>query len=115
MAMPLGSRHLAGSLLLVTVAIVGLLSMHGLDGAVASLAEPAQSAHGPTADGMGQGTLRICVFVAAIAGLGIAGLRLTKRSMTSGRFSHANLVIPQFSVPWAPSRSRLIHLCVLRL
>lgn len=75
-------RPIAGGLLVVTVAVVGLLSMHGLDGVVVSLREPTQAGHGSTGDSSEHETLGLCVFVAAIAGLGIATTGLSRRSAT---------------------------------
>jgi hypothetical protein len=110
--MPLRRRDLAGSLLLVTLALAGLLSMHGFDGAVASLAGPS---HIAAEEGTGHDALSICVFVLAIAGLGMAILASSPRGRVTGRYPGATDSVPGHPVPGAGGRSRLTLLCVLRL
>ena len=113
--MPFGRRHLVETLLLVSVAVAGLLSMHGFDGAVASFAEPAPAAHSPTGDAKGHATLGICLFVAAIAGIGFASLSLLRRA--AGPRRSARIMGPiRFEAKTSISgRSRLVQICVLRL
>lgn len=113
--MSIGRRHLVGSLYLVTAAIAGLLSMHGLDGVVASFVEPSHSSHGPTGDTSGYETLGICVFVAAIAGLGIAAVGLPRRAATTTRYGRTDGRYFLRARPSVSGVSRLVHLCVLRL
>jgi hypothetical protein len=115
LAMPFGRRHLVETLLLVTVAIAGLLSMHGFDGAVASFAAPAHVAHSPTGDAEGHDTLGICLFVTAIVGIGFASLSLLCRA--AGPTRSASVVGPiRFEAKTSISgRSRLVQICVLRL
>ncbi len=114
-AMLIGRRYFAGTLLLAAVAVAGLLSMHGLDGVIGSLSEQAQSAHGPTGDRGEDDALRFCVFVAAIAGLGLAAAGLTRRSGPTARFAPSDGFTPTVSVPAVRGRSRLLRLCVLRI
>jgi hypothetical protein len=113
--MPVGWRNSAGSLLLVTMAVAGVLSMHGLDGAVASLTEPSHSSHGPAGDGVGHETLGICVFVAAVTCLVIAALGTSLRGGSTARFADIAQLVSARSARVVAGRSRLIHLCVLRL
>jgi hypothetical protein len=110
--MPRGRRDLAGSLLLVTVAVAGLLSMHGFDGAMASLSGPS---HIAAEEGTGHGTLSICVFVLAISGLGMAILGSSPRGRVTGGYPEATDTVPGHPVPSGGGRSRLTLLCVLRL
>lgn len=113
MAMEPGRRHLVRNLLLVTVTVAGLLSMHGLDGAATSLAQPDHSGHGHPGAG-GHELLGLCVFV-AVASLGVAAFGLPRRTQTRARFARnvgPTLIQPSLSVS---GRSRLVHLCVLRL
>jgi len=110
--MPLRRRDLAGSLLLVTLVLAGLLSMHGFDGAVASLSEPS---HIAVEEGTDHEALSICVFVLAIAGLGMALLGSSPRGRVPGRYPQTSNTVPGRPIPSGGGRSRLTLLCVLRL
>jgi len=110
--MPLRRRDLAGSLLLVTLALAGLLSMHGFDGAVASVSGPS---HGAAEESTDHGALSICVFVLAIAGLGIAILGPSPRGRVMGRYPETTEAVPGHPIANGGGRSRLTMLCVLRL
>ena len=96
---------------MVALALAGLVSMHGLDGAAASLSEPS---HTSAEESTGHETLGICVFVLAIAGLGMATPSSTPRQRVTGRYRQTETV-PRHPLSSGGGRSRLILLCVLRL
>lgn len=96
----------------MTVAVAGLLSMHGFDGAVGSLSGPP---HIAAEEGTGHDALGICVFVLSIAGLGMAILGPSPRSRVTGLTPETTDIVPGHPVPRAGGRSRLTLLCVLRL
>jgi hypothetical protein len=86
--------------------------MHGFDGAVASLSGPS---HIAAEEGTGHEALSICVFVLAIAGLGMAILGSSPRGRVTGRYPDTTDTVPEHRVPSGGGRSRLTLLCVLRL
>jgi MYXO-CTERM domain-containing protein len=113
--MPIRRERLAGSLLLVTVAVAGLLSMHGLEGAVVSLTGSTHATHGPAADSGDTPGLDVCVFVAVLAGLGIGALGAVRRREATVRRAAFDEIGIAPSVSALPGRSRLLQMCVLRL
>ena len=113
--MQTGRRPLFGGILLVTVAIGGLLSMHGLDGVVNSLTDTHHTAQAQTDHDPAHSALGICVFVGAIAGLGVAAARLPRRAFTIGAFANLTRISSVSWLPALPGRTRLSQLCVLRL
>ncbi len=102
------------TLILVSVAVVGLLAMHGFDGAIISLTPPdAASSHHDDA-GI-HGALGLCLFVLSMAGLGLAAIRAGKKHQ--GLFAAWPTVVSlvRWSNWWPPAgRSRLLALGVMR-
>ena len=86
--------------------------MHGFDGAVVSLSGPS---HIEAEEGTSHDALGICVFVLAVAGLGMAVLGSSPRGRVTGRYPETTDIVPGNPVPGTGGRSRLTLLCVLRL
>lgn len=102
-------------LFLAAVSVVGLLSMHGLDPVVATV-DQSNTGHAQAEAGVADhGAVGLCIFVAAVATLGLAAIRrlqsteaLAKLLYRPGHFT--------FTQPVITSGPSLLHrLCVLRL
>lgn len=103
-------------LFVAAVSVVGVLSMHGLDPVVATVDQTHSSPSSDTETGVdAHGAIGLCVFVAAVATLGLA---VIKRLQSSE--SLANLVYrPEKFTGTQPVTTSgpplLDRLCVLRL
>ena len=103
-------------LLVAAVSVVGVLSMHGLDPAVATVDQTHSSHAADTETGVNDhAAIGLCVFVAAVATLGLAAVKRLQ-----SREALANLVywLGQFirTQPLMTSGPPLPYrLCVLRL
>lgn len=113
--MPGSRSHLPLRVFWVAVAIAGMLSMHGLEGAVVSAPEQSHAMHGAIGSSADHGALGLCLFVAAIAGLGIAVLGRSTGGREYGRPCDAHRTIPSGSARCIAGRSRLTRLGVLRV
>lgn len=111
-----GQRHLTGGLLLVAVAVAGLLSMHGFDPVVVSVDHSAHTSHSPPGAGLeDHSAIGLCVFVVAVATLGLASIRQLHGSTIAAFSAHPPRQLTQCG-PVATSGPPLLHrLCVLRL
>jgi hypothetical protein len=103
-------------LLVAAVSVVGVLSMHGLDPAVATV-DQMHSSHAPDSEtGVSDhAAIGLCVFVAVVATLGLAAVKRIQN-----REALASLVYRQGQFtrtqPLMASGPPLLHrLCVLRL
>jgi hypothetical protein len=103
-------------LFLAAVSVAGLLSMHGFDPVVATV-DQTHSSHSSDAEtGVDHhGAIGLCIFVVAVATLGMASIRLRQ-----GAEAVANLVYrPRQFTPTQPIMTSgpplLSRLCVLRL
>ncbi len=109
-------RHLTGGLLLVSVAVAGLLSMHGFDPLLATVHETHATHIADTEAGLNDhGPVGLCVFVAAVAGLALVTVRRLQGSTRGGSSTYRfrRIIRPD---PVAASGPLLLHrLCVLRL
>jgi len=114
-AMPESRSHLPQNVLWVAVAIAGLLSMHGIEVAVVSASEQSHAIHGVTGGAADHGALGLCLFVAAIAVLGIAARAQSMRGRAYGRRSDIHRTMPFGSARGIAGRSRLTRLGVLRV
>ena len=110
--------HRVGALktaILVSVAVLGLLVMHGFDGAIISLtSSDGATSHHDLAEGT-HGTLGLCLFVLSIAGLGVAAARA--RQEHQGLFTaRPTMATPVLWSTWSPPAgwSRLLDLGVMR-
>jgi hypothetical protein len=103
------------TLILVSVAVVGLLAMHGFDGAIIGLSSPeGASSYHDDAEGT-HGALGLCLFVLSMASLGLAAIRAGKKHQ--GLFAAWPTVVSlvRWSNWWPPAgRSRLLALGVMR-
>lgn len=101
---------------LVAVAIAGLLIMHGVDVATLRMTDADQPASQHDDQSESHGALGVCVFVASIAGIGLAAVAVRRRHPGSPVAVRLTNVPGRRSIWSAPSgRSRLIDLSVLRL
>lgn len=101
-------------MLLAAISIAGLLSMHGLDPAVATV-DQVHSTHAAGTDtGINHDAIGLCVFVAAVATIGLASIRRLQHSTrTAYSFLRRRPLIR--TGPPAPSGQPLLYrLCVLR-
>jgi hypothetical protein len=89
--------------------------MHGLDGILSSLDEPRHATQSGDEGNDEHDTLGICLFVAAVAGLGIASVGLSRRGATTPPLVKSVGAAPFRPRPLVSGRSRLAQLCVLRL
>jgi len=115
-----GSKDRIESLLwttgLVAVAIAGLLMMHGFESAAFSFTHEGESTVHAVQSGDGHGGSGVCLFVASMAGIGLAGAKLRRRRavfVASLRRAPLPCRWPEWCAP--AGRSRLIDLSVLRL
>jgi hypothetical protein len=103
-------------LLVAAVSVFGLLSMHGLDPAVATVDQTHTSHASDSETGVDDHVaIGLCVFVAAVATFGLAAIRrLQSREVpTNFVYRHGQFTRTQ---PLITSGPRLLHrLCVLRL
>jgi hypothetical protein len=103
-------------LFVAAVSVIGVLSMHGLDPALATVDQTHSSHTSDTETGVdAHGAIGLCVFVAAVATLGLAAIKWLQNTEPL-----ANLVYRhgQFSrtQPLMTSGPPLLYrLCVLRL
>jgi hypothetical protein len=101
--------------ILVSVAVLGLLVMHGFDGAVISLTpSDGATSHHDLAEGT-HGTMGLCLFVLSIAGLGVAAARAAQKRR--GPFTaRPTMATPVLWSTWSPPAgwSRLLDLGVMR-
>jgi hypothetical protein len=109
-------RHLTGGLLLVGVAVAGLLSMHGFDPVVVSLDHTAHTSHSQPGAGFDDhSVIGLCVFVVAVATLGLASIRRLQGSKIAAFSAYPPRQLTRTG-PLATSGPPLLHrLCVLRL
>lgn len=110
--------HRVGTLktaILVSVAVIGLLVMHGFDGAIISLSSPDRAPSHHDLAGGTHGAVGICLFVLSIAGLGIAAVRAGRKHQALFA-ARPSPVIPVLWSTWSPpaGRSRLLGLGVMR-
>lgn len=99
---------------LAVIAIVGLLSMHGL---VASIGPPTAAQHHSTeSDASSHRVLGLCLFVVGLVGSGLAARALARQRPASANLA-GRFPVPLVQVPplVAMVRSRSIELCVLRV
>jgi hypothetical protein len=108
--------HLTGGLLLVSVAVAGLLSMHGFDPAVVTLNHTEHTSHPqPGAGPEDHSVIGLCVFVVAVATMGLASIRRLQASTNTAFSAHPPRQLTRIDPP-ATSGPPLLHrLCVLRL
>jgi hypothetical protein len=99
----------------VLISVAGLLSIHGLDGATATITDQAHSTHGQARDSTPHGVLGICVFVVAMAGLGVAAARAPRQRLIVAVSPRTSALSLDGTSTIADGRSRLAQLCVLRL
>ena len=101
--------------ILVSVAVLGLLVMHGFDGAIISLtSSDGATSHHDLAEGT-HGALGLCLFVLSIAGLGVAAARAGQKHQ--GPFTaRPTMMTPVLWSSWTPPAgwSRLLGLGVMR-
>jgi hypothetical protein len=103
-------------LFLAAVSVAGVLSMHGFDPVVATVDQTHSSHSSDTETGVDDhGAIGLCVFVVAVATLGLASIRRRQSAETL-----ANLVyLPRQFTPTQPIMTSgpplLYRLCVLRL
>jgi hypothetical protein len=103
-------------LFLAAVSVAGLLSMHGFDPVVATVDQAHSSHAADTETGIDDhGAIGLCVFVAAVATLGLAAIKRLQ-----GKETLTSLVYrPRQFTPTQPIMTSgpplLFRLCVLRL
>jgi hypothetical protein len=103
-------------LLVAAVSVVGVLSMHGLDPAVATV-DQTHSSHAPDSEtGVSDHTaIGLCVFVAAVATLGLPAVKRLHNTETLAKLVYRNGLFTR-TQPLMTSGPPLLHrLCVLRL
>ena len=102
-------------LVIAAVSIAGLLLMHGGDPVMATV-DGAHTTHssdtGPSMTD--HGALGLCVFVAAVAGLGLAWISRGPASATNGSRIHQPKSLARTFLVAASGPSLLHRLCVLR-
>jgi hypothetical protein len=103
-------------LLLVAVSVVGVLAMHGLDPVVATVDQTHSSHSSDTDSGVDDhAAIGLCVFVAAVATLGLAAIKRHQSAETLANLAYRP---GQFTrtQPVATSGPPLLYrLCVLRI
>jgi hypothetical protein len=101
---------------LVAVALAGLLAMHGFQGAALTWADTGQATRHQSHNPDRHGALGICVFVASMAGVGLAAAWSRRRRLGFVAALHPTFR-PSRGPKWfAPAgRCRFIELSVLRL
>ncbi len=100
----------------VAVAISGLLVMHGFEAAALTWTDTGRASRQQSHNPDGHGALGICVFVASMAGVGLAAAWPRKRRLGFVAALHPTFRPSRWPTWFAPAgRSRLIDLSVLRL
>lgn len=102
-------------LLLAAMSVAGLLSMHGLNPVVATV-DQSHAGHAPTEAGVADhGAIGLCIFVAAVAALGLAAIRRLQATEALANLVHRPGRFT-FTQPGMTSGPPLLYrLCVLRL
>jgi len=108
--------HCRLMLLVAAVSVVGVLSMHGLDPAVTTVDQTHSSHAADTETGVNDhAAIGLCVFVAAVATLGLAAVkRLQRRGVLANLvYRHGQFTRTQPQTTSGPPLP--YRLCVLRL
>jgi hypothetical protein len=110
-----GQGHLTGGLLLVSVAVAGLMSMHGFDPAVVSLDHTEHTSHSQPGAGLEDRVIGLCVFVVAVATLGLTLIRRLQGSKVAAISAHTPRQATRTGHLATYGPPILHRLCVLRL
>ena len=98
------------------VSVVGVLSMHGLDPAWATVDQTHSSHTSDTETGVGAyGPIGLCVFVAAVATLGLAAIKWLQNTETLANLVYRPGPFTRTQPVMTSGPPNLYRLCVLRL
>jgi len=103
-------------LFVAAVSVVGVLSMHGLDPAFPTVEQTHASHTSDTETGVdAHGAIGLCVFVAAVATLGLGAIKWLQNTETLANLVYRHGQFTRTQPPMTSGPPLLYRLCVLRL